>query len=111
MRMSLDNMVIQLAERKMLTIRDARDIRIECNEGIVWLTIEGQPGDFLLEKGEHLHIKNKGPAFIQGMPYGLVKLVSATSGPSSKAICLAFRFTPITHSCITFAAKDNHAYT
>lgn len=79
MRMSLDNMVIQLAERKMLTIRDARDIRIECNEGMVWLTIEGQPGDFLLEKGEHLLIKSKGPAFIQGMPYGLVKLVSAAS--------------------------------
>lgn len=79
MRMSLDNMVIQLAERKMLTIRDARDIRIECNEGIVWLTIEGRPGDFLLEKGEHLLIKSKGPAFIQGMPYGLVKLVSAAS--------------------------------
>lgn len=79
MRMSMDNMVIQLAERKMLTIRDARDIRIECKEGMVWLTIEGQPGDFLLEKGDHLLIKSNGPAFIQGMPYGLVKLVSAAS--------------------------------
>lgn len=79
MRISLDNMVIQLAERKMLTIRDTRDIQIECNEGMVWLTIEGQPGDFPLEKGEHLLIKSKGPAFIQGMPYGLVKLVSAAS--------------------------------
>ena len=81
MRMSLDNMVIQLAERKMLTILDARDIRIECNEGMVWLTAEGQPGDFLLEKGEHLLIKSKGLAFIQGMPYGLIKLV--TIGASS----------------------------
>ena len=79
MRMSLDNMVIQLAERKILTIRDAREIRIECNEGVVWVTIEGQSGDFLLEKGEHLLIKSKGLAFIQGMPYGLVKLVSAAS--------------------------------
>ncbi len=79
MRMSLDNMVIQLAERKMLTIRDARDIRIECNEGMVWVTVEGQPGDFVLAKGEHLLIKNKGPVFIQGMPYALVKLVSAAS--------------------------------
>ena len=83
MRISLDNMVIQLAERKMLTIRDARDIRIECNKGMVWLTIEGQPGDFLLEKGDHLLIKGNGPAFIQGMPFGLVKLVSAAL-PSRK---------------------------
>jgi hypothetical protein len=79
MRMSMDNMVIQLADRKMLTIRDTRDIRIECNEGMVWLTVEGQAGDLLLGKGEHLMIKSNGPVFIQGMPYGLVKLASAAS--------------------------------
>lgn len=79
MRMSLDNMVIQLAEKKILTLRNARDIRIECNAGVVWITIEGQPGDFLLEKGEHLLIISNGPVFIQGMPYGLVKVVCAAS--------------------------------
>jgi hypothetical protein len=89
MRMSMDNMVIQLAERKMLTIRDTRDIRIECNEGMVWLTVEGQAGDLLLGKGEHLLIRSNGPAFIQGMPYGLVKLASAA--PSGRQTSLFAR--------------------
>ncbi len=79
MRISLRNMVIQLTERKMMAIRDARDTEIECTEGIVWLTIEGQPGDFLLAQGENLRIESNGLALIQGMPYGLVKLFRATS--------------------------------
>jgi len=96
MRMSMDNMVIQLAERKMLTIRDACDTRIECNEGRVWVTIEGQPGDFVLEKGEHLLIKSNGPAFIQGMPYGLIKLVSAaSSGRQVSLFALPFDLRPL----------------
>ena len=43
---------------------------------MVWLTIEGQPGDFLLASGQRLHIKSNGLALVQGLPTGSVRLVS-----------------------------------
>ncbi len=80
MIMSLRNMVIQLAEGKKLAFRGARDVRLECTEGRVWLTVEGQSDDFLLSKGERLRIEGDGLALIQGLPSGSVQLASmATS--------------------------------
>ena len=115
MRMSLHNMEIQLAERKVLTIRGARDTRIECNEGMVWITIEGQPGDFLLGKGEHLLIRSKGLVLIQGMPYGLVKLASALPSEqddrSAWVYSLRALFARISRSCSTCVPEGNHAHT
>ena len=76
MLMTLRNMVIQLAEGKSLAFRGARDVHLECTEGMVWLTVEGQPGDFLLAKGEQVRIESNGLALIQGLPSGSVQLVS-----------------------------------
>ena len=76
MLMSLENSVIQLADGRSVAFRDARDMHLECAEGMVWLTIEGQPGDFLLAKGERMCIKSNGLALIQGLPSGSVQLVS-----------------------------------
>jgi hypothetical protein len=72
--MLLENMVIQLAEGKPLTLRDARGAYIECTEGFVWLTVEGLADDFLLCKGERLRIVNNGLTLIQGMPSGSIRL-------------------------------------
>lgn len=115
MRMSLHNVVIQLADRKVLTIRGARNTRIECNEGMAWLTIEGQPGDFLLGKGEHLLIQSNGLVLIQGMPYGLVKLANALPGRrhdrSAWLASLRVLFSRITRSCMTCSPGGFHAHT
>ncbi|MHB1238613.1 MAG: DUF2917 domain-containing protein [Gallionella sp.] len=80
MIMSLRNLVIQLAEGKKLAFRGARDVRLECTEGRVWLTIEGQSDDFLLSKGERLRIEGDGLAPIQGLPSGSVQLASMAHG-------------------------------
>ena len=76
MHMELGNMVIQLAKGKRLAFRGARDVHLECTEGRVWLTVMGQPGDFLLAKGERMRIKSNGLTLIQGLPSGSVQLVS-----------------------------------
>jgi hypothetical protein len=76
MHMELGNMVIQLAEGKRLAFRGARDVHLECTEGRIWLTVEGQSDDFLLAKGERLRIASNGHALIQGLPSGSVQLLS-----------------------------------
>lgn len=114
MRMSLHNMVIQLADRKVLTVRGARNTRIECNDGTVWLTIEGQPGDFLLSRGEHLHIHSNGLVLIQGMPYGSIKLAGAVPGRQDDRYAwlarLRLLFTRMARSCMTCSAEGIHAH-
>lgn len=92
MQMSLRDMVFELVEKKQLTFRDARGVCLECTAGTVWLTVEGQAGDFLLEKGERLRIESNGLALVQGLPAGAVRLVSEVSWSSRRAIRFDLRF-------------------
>lgn len=88
MRISLKNGVIQLAGGKPLAFRGACGILLECTEGVVWLTVEGQIGDFLLAKGERLRIESNGLVLVEGMPSGAIRLVNGTDC----LICRANRF-------------------
>jgi hypothetical protein len=74
MQIFLEQIVIQLSERKRLVFSDARNINLECTEGLVWITIEGQQGDFILKKGERLCIESNGLAVIQGIPSGSIQM-------------------------------------
>lgn len=76
MLMSPKNLVMELTEDTQLAFRDAQEVCLECIEGTVWLTVEGQPGDFLLVQGERLRIESNGLALAQGMPSGAVRIVS-----------------------------------
>ncbi|TCV85858.1 DUF2917 domain-containing protein [Sulfurirhabdus autotrophica] len=93
MLLSLRNMEIQLAEGKPLAFRGARNVYLECTEGMVWITAEGQPGDFLLVQGERLRIENNGLVLVQGLPSGAIRLIS--EAPWS--ILLANRFNRCFH--------------
>lgn len=53
----------------------ARNVHIECTEGMVWVTVEGQPGDFILAHGERLRLESDGLALVQGLSTGAVRLV------------------------------------
>jgi len=81
MRVSLSNGIIQLDEWKPLAFRDARGVRLECTAGRVWLTVEGQPGDFYLAAGEGLRLASNGLAVVEGMPQGSVRLVAYSPWP------------------------------
>ena len=114
MRMSLRNGVIQVTEGKPMAFRDARDVHLECTEGIVWLTVEGQAGDFLLAKGERLRIESDGLALVEGSPSGAIRLIGAAPWPirwanrfnrrfgplatrTSNSVLTALRVTPLRH--------------
>ena len=84
MRMSLENGVIQLAAGKPLAFRGARDVHLECTEGMVWLTLAGEPDDYFLAKGERLRIEHDGLALIEGNPTGAIRLACATPRRSGR---------------------------
>ena len=76
MRMSLKDSLIQLAAGKPLALRGARRVRLECTEGMVWLTLEGAPEDYFLAKGETLRLENNGLVLIEGNPAGAIRLIA-----------------------------------
>jgi len=69
-----ENMVVQLADRNSLAFRGARNVCLECVNGMVWLTIEGQQDDFVLIEGEQFCIESNDLAIVQGLPSGSIHL-------------------------------------
>lgn len=83
MWLSLRYGLIKLTENEPLAFRGGRGMHVECTEGRVWLTVEGQAGDFFLAEGENLRIDSNGLALIEGLPRGTVRLVRHTPWPVS----------------------------
>lgn len=79
MHLSLGNEVIQLAAGRPLALRGARKLELECIEGAVWLTLEGEPEDYLLAAGERKRIERGGLALVEGNPAGAIRLIGAKS--------------------------------
>jgi hypothetical protein len=94
MRMSLDNGVIQLVEGEPLAFRAARKYGLECTPGRVWLTVEGQAGDFLIAQGERVHIESDGLALVEGMPSGAIRLVNDAAWARPRAKCADRLYSP-----------------
>lgn len=79
MRIEPSNTVIQMNESNRLSFSNARNVRLECLDGVIWLTFSDNEGDFLISRGEQMVIPSNGLALIQGLPFASVKLTSPTS--------------------------------
>lgn len=60
MEIELRQHALDLANEGLLALRDARDTRIRCLEGSVWITEEGDVRDTVLAKGETYTIRLPG---------------------------------------------------
>lgn len=69
----LSNQTTLLGLGEVVAFRGAHGSYLECTQGRVWLTIEGQPGDFYLEQGSGVRIASNGLVLIEGMPTGEVR--------------------------------------
>ncbi|NMF90240.1 DUF2917 domain-containing protein [Aromatoleum petrolei] len=81
MRLLSSSGTIQLDEWSPLALRDARGLRVECARGRIWVTAEGQAGDFFLDAGDGMRIVTKGLVLIEGVPRGSVRLVADAPWP------------------------------
>lgn len=81
MRMLRSSGTIQLDEWSPLALRDASGLRVECTRGRIWVTVEGQAGDFFLDAGDVLRVVSKGLVLIEGVPRGNVRLVADAPWP------------------------------
>lgn len=81
MRMLRSSGTIQLDEWSPLALRDASGLRVECTHGRIWVTVEGQAGDFFLDAGDVIRVVSKGLVLIEGVPRGNVRLVADAPWP------------------------------
>jgi hypothetical protein len=51
MKASLHRYEISLAQRALLEIPDAAGVRVSCSEGCLWITLDNDPRDIVLEPG------------------------------------------------------------
>jgi len=55
---------LDLANEGLLAIRDGQAARIRCNEGVLWITEEGELKDTILSAGDSYTIRHPGLALL-----------------------------------------------
>ena len=65
------------------SFRRARGAVLECTEGRLWVTIDGQPGDLFLAAGECLQVESDGLGLVEGCPEGRLRFSAA---PADQAV-------------------------
>ena len=89
MNIELGNTTLHVTESNKVSFSCAKNIRLECVHGNIWLTFNDLQGDFLLAKGEQLIIPSNGIALIQGLPAATMKIISPQIAPSNLARLLS----------------------
>jgi Protein of unknown function (DUF2917) len=57
----------RLAHRRMLRLRDHDGDRVECLDGSVWITQDGDPRDVVLDAGEGFTLDRPGTAIVYAL--------------------------------------------
>ena len=71
----------RLAHRRILNLHDRRGDRVECLDGSVWITQDGDPRDVVLDAGESFTLDRPGTALV----YALADARVAVQRPAAPA--------------------------
>ncbi|WP_291995510.1 DUF2917 domain-containing protein [Candidatus Accumulibacter sp. ACC003] len=90
MNFDLYNSELCLADNAPVRLMSASGVRIVCTAGKVWLTVEGEAGDFFLAAGDSHLVCGRGLALLEGIGSGRVRFLKAAN-PLSSALGSLFR--------------------
>lgn len=88
--------VIELEQRELVSVEDARGARVDCLCGRIWITEHGSPGDIVLEAGESYELSRDGIAVVQALREARVALRAPAVSPVRAE--LAIRLEPFWNS-------------
>jgi Protein of unknown function (DUF2917) len=74
----------RLAHRSILDLRDRKGDRVECLDGSVWITQDGDPRDVVLDAGESFTLDRPGTALVYALADARV-VVQRPAGPALRA--------------------------
>jgi hypothetical protein len=58
---------LRLDHKALYSLPDASELAVSCEEGAVWLTLDGDPRDFVLEPGERFETEDHGRVLIYAL--------------------------------------------
>lgn len=58
---------IALRDRQSLTLTDAEGMELQATQGTLWVTLEGDPEDHILEAGQRLIVRRAGRTVVTAM--------------------------------------------
>lgn len=68
----------ELPKGRTLTLRKPLGQRVECLDGCVWITLDGDPRDVVLEAGQAFTADRNQPALIHALEASLVRVTGRT---------------------------------
>lgn len=74
MKIDLSAGEIQLANNQPICARQARGLSITCTSGVIWITVDGEPGDTYLMAGQTHELNSNGLAIIESIGDGRIRL-------------------------------------
>ena len=74
MQLNLQDPLLGLQPGEVLSLDDAAGMRIRARQGVVWVTEEGYPIDYIVGPGESLIVDRAGRTVIQAMEPSWVDL-------------------------------------
>lgn len=98
MKSGLTRHTLDLTNEGLLSIRDGQAARIRCNEGMLWITEEGEIKDTILAAGESYTIRHPGLALLTA--FGLARVTiegPAENVPTGRAVRQSH--VPVLESC------------
>lgn len=74
MRIDLSAGEIKLTNNQPICARQARGLCITCTSGVIWITVDGEPGDTYLTAGQTHELRSNGLAIIESIGEGRIRL-------------------------------------
>ncbi|MBG9386924.1 DUF2917 domain-containing protein [Caenimonas aquaedulcis] len=65
---------VPVARRGLLNIADAAGVQVRCEQGSVWLTLDNDPRDIVLEAGDAFHTDEHGLMLVYGLENSTVSV-------------------------------------
>ena len=91
--MADDTTLILLAPRQLHDIEDAAGMRITCRSGAVWITVDNDPQDYVLEAGETFATSRHARVLVYALGTARIDVVACQSRKDT--IATFRRFQPI----------------
>lgn len=74
MKFDLSASEIKLTNNQPICARQARGLRVTCTSGVIWITVDGEPGDTYLTAGQTHELHSNGLAIIESIGEGRIRL-------------------------------------
>jgi len=72
---------LRLEHKALYSLPDASQLAVTCDEGVLWLTVDGDPRDFVLEAGQTFETQDHGRVLIYALAPSRIRIAGTTLAP------------------------------